>query len=102
MRERLAEAIYRANGFALYGRRLGDWNDPESRVSRGERDRWLRQADAILPLITEARREVLRELYASFATEDSDVEIALMGAEVVRVRVLDLIDRETTALGGTE
>lgn len=53
--------------------------------------------------IAAARREIagaerrgayraLRDLYASFTDEDSDLEIALMGGEVVRVRILDAID----------
>lgn len=46
----LAKALYRMNGSAWYGRDLGDWDDPESRIGRNsaERDRWYRQADALL------------------------------------------------------
>lgn len=45
----LAKALYRMNGSAWYGRDLGDWDDPESRIGRNpaERDRWYRQADAL-------------------------------------------------------
>ena len=64
LRERLAERLYLANGFAWYGRDLGDWRDPESRVARGERDRWLGQADALLPLIAAERDEAARQARA--------------------------------------
>lgn len=38
----------------------------------------------------------LRDLYASFTGEDSDLEVALMGGELVRVRILDAIDEATS------
>lgn len=49
-RDALAKALYRMNGHAWYGRDLGDWDDPESRIGRNsaERDRWHRQADTLL------------------------------------------------------
>ena len=49
-REELAKALYRMNGHAWYGRDLGGWDDPESRIGRNpaERDRWYKQADALL------------------------------------------------------
>lgn len=49
-RERLASVLYRMNGHAWYGRDLGDWDDPDSRIGRNEyeRVRWYGQADALL------------------------------------------------------
>lgn len=49
-REALARLLYEMNGHAWYGRDLGDWNDPTSRIGdpEGERRRWLRQADQII------------------------------------------------------
>lgn len=50
-REQLAKLLYEMNGFPLYGRSLGDWNDENSRIGPRHteiRERWYRQADLIL------------------------------------------------------
>ena len=41
--------------------------------------------------------EALRSLYASFTEDGVDLEIALLGGEAVRVRILDAIDALTGA-----
>lgn len=48
--DRCAAVLYRMNGRAWYGRDLGPWADPSSRIGRNqaERDRWLRQARYLL------------------------------------------------------
>lgn len=45
--EMVAMVLYQMNGFAWYGRNLGDWNDPDSKISGNEfeKDRWRRQAE---------------------------------------------------------
>lgn len=45
-----AAVLYGMNGRAWYGRNLGAWDDPSSRIGRNqaERDRWLRQARHLL------------------------------------------------------
>jgi hypothetical protein len=47
--EAVAQRLYEMNGFALYGRNLGDWNDPASEIGRNEheRARWVEQARSL-------------------------------------------------------
>ena len=47
--DELARLLYEMNGQQWYGRDLGDWDDPDSRIGRNEyeRGRWLRQAERV-------------------------------------------------------
>ncbi len=49
--ERVAAMLYEMNGRQWYGRSLGGWDDPDSRIGRNEfeRDRWHKQAAALAP-----------------------------------------------------
>jgi hypothetical protein len=50
--EAVAASLYRMNGHDRYGRDLGDWDDPTSRIGRNEaeREHWRNQAQVLADL----------------------------------------------------